>query len=42
VAESNDVGPTGKCPESHPVVVPQVMFEVMWDVSSPGTILGWV
>jgi hypothetical protein len=32
-AKSNDVGPTGKCPESHPVVVPQVMFEVMWDVS---------
>jgi hypothetical protein len=29
----NDVGPTGKCPESHPVVVPQVMYEVMWDVS---------
>ncbi|KAH7380543.1 hypothetical protein DE146DRAFT_730097 [Phaeosphaeria sp. MPI-PUGE-AT-0046c] len=26
-----DVGPTGKCPESHPVVVPQVMYEVMWD-----------
>ncbi|EAT76517.2 hypothetical protein SNOG_16145 [Parastagonospora nodorum SN15] len=29
----NDVGPTGKCPASHPVVVPQVMYEVMWDVS---------
>jgi hypothetical protein len=27
----NDVGPTGKCPESHPVVIPQVMYEVMWD-----------
>jgi hypothetical protein len=29
-----DVGPTGTCPESHPVVIPQVMYEVMWDVSS--------
>lgn len=32
-ADSWDVGPTGRCPESHPVVVPQVMYEVMWDVS---------
>jgi len=29
----NDVGPTGSCPESHPVVIPQVMYEVQWDVS---------
>jgi hypothetical protein len=28
-----DVGPTGSCPASHPVVIPQVMYEVMWDVS---------
>ena len=26
-----DVGPTGTCPESHPVAIPQVMYEVMWD-----------
>jgi hypothetical protein len=26
-----DVGPTGKCPESHPITIPQVMYEVMWD-----------
>jgi hypothetical protein len=31
--DRNDVGPTGKCPEGFPVVVPQVMYEVMWDVS---------
>jgi hypothetical protein len=31
--KANDVGPTGKCPESHPVVIPQVMYEVRWDVS---------
>jgi hypothetical protein len=30
---SNDVGPTGTCPSSHPVVLPQVMYEAMWDVS---------
>lgn len=29
---ANDVGPTGSCPASHPVVIPQVMYEVMWDV----------
>jgi hypothetical protein len=29
-----DVGPTGSCPASHPVVIPQVMYEVMWDVST--------
>jgi hypothetical protein len=29
-----DVGPTGTCPESHPVAIPQVMYEVMWDVSA--------
>jgi hypothetical protein len=28
-----DAGPTGTCPASHPVVIPQVMYEVMWDVS---------
>ncbi|KAH8586309.1 hypothetical protein B0O99DRAFT_665796 [Bisporella sp. PMI_857] len=27
----NDVGPTGSCPASHPVVIPQVMYEVQWD-----------
>jgi hypothetical protein len=32
-----DVGPTGKCPASHPVVIPQVMYEVMWDVSIAGS-----
>jgi hypothetical protein len=32
-SKANDVGPTGTCPSSHPVVLPQVMFEVMWDVS---------
>lgn len=32
-SKANDVGPTGKCPASHPVVIPQVMYEVMWDVS---------
>ncbi|CZR56450.1 uncharacterized protein PAC_06338 [Phialocephala subalpina] len=31
---SNDVGPTGNCPASHPVVLPQVMYEVMWDTRS--------
>ncbi|KAH7086889.1 hypothetical protein FB567DRAFT_602451 [Paraphoma chrysanthemicola] len=30
-AQANDVGPTGKCPTSHPVAIPQVMYEVMWD-----------
>ncbi|KAF2824445.1 hypothetical protein CC86DRAFT_421016 [Ophiobolus disseminans] len=30
-SKANDVGPTGKCPASHPVVIPQVMYEVMWD-----------
>jgi len=28
---ANDVGPTGTCPTTHPVVIPQVMYEVMWD-----------
>ena len=32
-AGANDVGPTGTCPASHPVVIPQVMYEVRWDVS---------
>jgi hypothetical protein len=27
------VGATGTCPASHPVRIPQVMYEVMWDVS---------
>lgn len=27
------VGASGTCPESHPIKIPQVMFEVMWDVS---------
>ncbi|KAF1843518.1 uncharacterized protein K460DRAFT_287646 [Cucurbitaria berberidis CBS 394.84] len=30
-AGANDAGPTGKCPASHPVIIPQVMYEVMWD-----------
>jgi hypothetical protein len=34
-ADRFDVGPTGSCPDTHKVVVPQVMYEVMWDVS-PG------
>ena len=29
-----DVGPTGNCPATHPVVIPQVMYEVIWDVST--------
>ncbi|KAF2634656.1 hypothetical protein P280DRAFT_523852 [Massarina eburnea CBS 473.64] len=28
---ATDVGPTGSCPKTHPVVIPQVMYEVMWD-----------
>lgn len=32
-SKPNDVGPTGVCPPSHPVIIPQVMYEVMWDVS---------
>ncbi|KAF2011892.1 hypothetical protein BU24DRAFT_396523 [Aaosphaeria arxii CBS 175.79] len=32
-SKANDVGPTGTCPASHPVIIPQVMYEVMWDVS---------
>jgi hypothetical protein len=30
-SKANDVGPTGSCPESHPVTIPQVMYEVIWD-----------
>jgi len=30
-AQPNDVGPTGACPSSHPVVIPQLMYEIMWD-----------
>lgn len=29
-AGANDVGPTGKCPNSHPVQIPQLMYEVRW------------
>jgi hypothetical protein len=32
-AGATDVGPTGVCPTSHPVTIPQVMYEVVWDVS---------
>ncbi|KAF1975790.1 hypothetical protein BU23DRAFT_529689 [Bimuria novae-zelandiae CBS 107.79] len=32
-SQANDVGPTGTCSGSHPVVIPQVMYEVIWDVS---------
>jgi hypothetical protein len=28
-----DVGPSSSCPASHPVVIPQVMLEIIWDVS---------
>ncbi|KAK4168251.1 hypothetical protein QBC43DRAFT_360058 [Cladorrhinum sp. PSN259] len=30
-AGANDVGPTGACPASHPVVIPQLMYEIIWD-----------
>lgn len=30
-AAANDVGPTGTCPASHPVVIPQLMYEIVWD-----------
>ncbi len=30
------VGAYGTCPASHPVKIPQVMYEVMWNVSKPG------
>ncbi|CAI6332953.1 unnamed protein product [Periconia digitata] len=30
-AGATDSGPTGKCPASHPVVIPQVMYEVIWN-----------
>jgi hypothetical protein len=30
---ANDVGSNGKCPQTHPVKIPQLMLEVMWDVS---------
>lgn len=32
VSGSHDVGADGVCPSSHPVKVPQVMLETMWDV----------
>lgn len=32
-SQANDVGPTGTCPQSHPVPIPQVMYEVIWNVS---------
>ena len=31
-SRANDVGPTSNCPASHPVVIPQLMYEVIWDV----------
>ncbi|KAK7697319.1 hypothetical protein SLS64_013667 [Diaporthe eres] len=30
-ASHNGVGAEGTCPSSHPVRIPQVMYEVMWD-----------
>jgi hypothetical protein len=30
-SKENDVGPTGSCPDTHPVILPQVMYEIMWD-----------
>ena len=30
---------TGTCPQSHPIRLPQLMYEVMWDVSPPQTIV---
>lgn len=30
-ASHNGVGAEGVCPSSHPVKIPQVMYEVMWD-----------
>ena len=35
------VGASGTCPESHPVKIPQVMYEVMWDVSIAGSSFGF-
>ncbi|RAR02371.1 hypothetical protein DDE83_008593 [Stemphylium lycopersici] len=32
-ANDTDVGPTGRCPESHPIVIPQVMYEIMWNTT---------
>jgi hypothetical protein len=29
-----NVGSNGNCPATHPVKIPQLMFEVMWDVSA--------
>jgi len=31
---------TGSCPESHPVKLPQLMYEVMWDVCAPCSMAG--
>lgn len=36
VSGSNDLGADGVCPGTHPVKIPQVMLEVMWDVSPSG------
>jgi len=33
-AGANDVGAGGTCPSTHPVKIPQVMLEVMWDTRS--------
>ncbi|KAK4183332.1 hypothetical protein QBC35DRAFT_443578 [Podospora australis] len=30
------VGPTAKCPDSHPVAIPQVMYEVRWQTQEFG------
>ncbi|KAI1089487.1 hypothetical protein F5B19DRAFT_376322 [Rostrohypoxylon terebratum] len=30
-SSENDVGAAGNCPATHPVKIPQVMLEVMWD-----------
>ncbi|KAK3387362.1 hypothetical protein B0H63DRAFT_431214 [Podospora didyma] len=35
-SSANDVGPTGKCPSTHPVVIPQVMYEVRWQTDQFG------
>ena len=39
-AGDSGVGASGSCPESHPVKIPQVMYEVMWDVSTASSPTG--
>jgi hypothetical protein len=34
-AKYDALGAGGNCPDTHPVQIPQVMYEVMWDVSLP-------